>query len=135
MTIGLGAASLTVFAAILTIAGASLAADPGPPPASKQACFYSRDIYNFVAVDDRTVNIRVGVKDVYRLDLFNDCTGVQWAEHIELISRPGSFICTGAANDVDLFIHTTVGPLRCPVSNIHKLTPDEIGALSRKQKP
>ena len=137
MTISLSAAPVVALASLLAIAGASVAAEPSAPPtpAAKQACFYSRDIDNFVAVDDRTVNIRVGVKDVYRLALFTDCIGVQWSERIALISRPGAFICTGGANDVDLFVHTTIGPLRCPVSSIQKLTPDEISALPRKQKP
>ena len=137
MTIGSGATAAVALTALVTIAGASGAAEPPatPTPAAKQACFYSRDIDNFVAVDDRTVNIRVGLKDDYRLTLFTDCIGVQWSDRIALISRPDAFICTGAANDVDLFVHTSVGPLRCPVSSIHQLTPDEISALPRKQKP
>jgi hypothetical protein len=134
-------AAIMAFTTILALAGGGVAADPAPSPTpapappAKQACFYSRDIYNFVAVDDRTVNIRVNLKDDYRLDLFTDCIGIRWSESIAVISHIGSFICTGEANNVDLFVHTTIGPLRCPVSNIHKLTPEEISALPRKQRP
>lgn len=80
------------------------------------------------------MKLRIGIKDVYRLGLFSECTGVQCSQGIELISRPDAFICTGTGNDVDLVIHTSIGPLHCPVSNIHQLTPDEVIAPPRKQK-
>jgi hypothetical protein len=133
MTIRPTVALLTALA-LVPVAGSGLAAEPSAPP-TKQACFYSRDIDNFAAVDDRTVNIRVGLKDDYRLDLFTDCLGVRWSDRIALISRPGAFICAGEPQNLTLFVHTSIGPLRCPVSGIRRLTPEEIAALPRKQRP
>jgi D-threo-aldose 1-dehydrogenase len=56
-------------------------------------------------------------------------------DRIAVLSRAGSLICSGTANDVDLIFHTEIGGQRCPISDIHKLTPDEIKALPRRQRP
>ncbi|MGI9170351.1 MAG: DUF6491 family protein [Caulobacteraceae bacterium] len=123
---------LTILAGLAaSLAGAALA----PPPAARQACFYAKNADNFVAVDDRTVNVRVGVGQVYRLKLFASCVGVAFAQSIALRSSPGSFICSGSGNGVDLFIRTSTGPQRCPVTAIRKLSAAEIAAMPKKQRP
>jgi hypothetical protein len=113
----------------------STAAKPPPKPPVRQACFFGRDANNFVAVDNQTVNVRVGVRQVYQLKLFAPCIGVSWSESIALVSRPGAFICSGTANAVDLFIHTTTGPQRCPVTSIRELSDEYIAAMPKKQRP
>ncbi|MET0295423.1 MAG: DUF6491 family protein, partial [Phenylobacterium sp.] len=46
----------------------------GPAAASApRQCFRPQDINNFRAADDRTVYLRVGVNDIYRLDLIGPC--------------------------------------------------------------
>ena len=59
-------------AAVIAFAAAqpSAAAEPPPgkpaPAKAQQACFFTRDINGFSAADDRTVYVRVGVKQVFR---------------------------------------------------------------------
>jgi hypothetical protein len=118
--------------AVLASAGAAMAQ---PAPAKADSCFYSRDVNNFVAVDNSTVNIRVGVNKVYRLALFAPCTGITFSQGIALVSRPGVFVCSGTANAVDLYIHTSTGRRRCPVTSITPLTAAEVAALPKKQRP
>jgi hypothetical protein len=81
------------------------------------------------------VNIRVGVNKVYRLVLFAPCTGITFSQGIALISRPGAFICSGTANAVDIYIHTSTGRRRCPVTSITPLSAAEVAALPKKQRP
>jgi len=111
-------------------AGPALAA---PAAKAHQQCFYARNVDNFTPVDERTVNIRVGVKDVYQLDLFAPCNDLKWNETIAIRSRGSSWICSGL--DVELISPTPIGPQRCPVRSLRKLTPEEVAALPAKQRP
>jgi hypothetical protein len=112
---------------------ASAADKPGKPVAPRQ-CFWSRNITGFAAPDDHTVYVRVSFRDVYRLDLMIACPDVEWNQRIALVSRSGSFICN--ALDAEIVSHATgLGPQRCPVKTLTKLTPAEIAALPKHAKP
>jgi hypothetical protein len=123
------AAALIVF-----VAGAAptLAADPAPTKPVRH-CFWTRDVSNFSAADDRTVYIRVGVKDIYRLDLFSPCPDVDWTQKLAIESRGGSSICTGL--DATLIVPSQIGTQRCMVRTVTRLTPEEVAALPPKSKP
>ena len=121
--------------ALALIAGSGQARAAGPADSRSDACFYERDVNNFVAVDERTVNIRVGISSVYRLHLFAACDGVTWAETIGLLSRPGEYICPGAANDVEVFFHSETGRRSCTVGDIEPLSAGQVAALPKKQRP
>lgn len=106
------------------------AADP-----SQQPCFYARDINGFNAPDDHTLYIRVGVNDIYRLDLLPHCTGLTFRQSLGIRSSPteGGFICTPLQAEVvyrDNGITET-----CPVSGLHKLNAAEIAATPKRNLP
>jgi hypothetical protein len=127
---------LATSAAMLT--GTLLAAPVvnAQPPAktSNNQCFYTRNINGFQAPDDRTVYIRVGVRDIYRLSLMVGCTGLTFRQGIGLESTPGDpWICSPIQATV-VYRDTGIRN-RCPVSDIHKLTPDEIAALPKRDLP
>ena len=126
---------LAASAAIMT--GAVLSAsvvNAQPPAKSGSQCFYTRNINGFHATDDHTLYVRVGVRDIYRLDLMNDCTGLTFRQGIGLKSTPGDpWICSAIQATVvyrDIGMHN-----RCPVSDIHKLTPAEIAAMPKRDLP
>jgi len=97
-------------------------------------CFYTRNINGFQAPDDRTVYIRVGVNDIYRLSLMVGCTGLTFRQGIGLESTPGDpWICSPIQATV-VYRDTGIRN-RCPVSDIHKLTPAEIAALPKRDLP
>jgi hypothetical protein len=126
--------SASKFIASLSL-GAALAAGPAlaQPPAPSQ-CFLVRNINSFIAPNDRTVYVRVGVKDFYRLDLMHDCVGITFGNSLALESSPGrSWICSPL--EATVINHKTGMNQRCPVSAIHKLTREEAAALPKRDRP
>lgn len=99
----------------------------------KRHCFFTNSVNSFTAVDEETVNVRVGVKDIYRLDLMGRCPDIDWNQSIALVSRGGSSICSGL--DATIITKGPIGPQRCPVRMVTKLTPEEVAALKPKAKP
>jgi hypothetical protein len=126
----------------LALTAALLASGAASPPAlAKSAakydahqCFYTRNVTSFAAPDDQTLYVRVGVRDVYRFDMFGHCPDIDWNQRLALVSRSSSWICDGM--DAEVITHATgIGHQRCPVSAMHKLTPEEVAALPRRAKP
>jgi hypothetical protein len=113
------------------VAAAKSPVEPGSKP--QRQCFFNQQVNGFAASDDRIVNVRVGVKDVYQLEMFGRCHDIDWAEKIALVSRGGSTICTGL--DAEIVSPSPIGPQRCPVSNIRKLTSAEIAAIPKRARP
>ena len=58
-------------------------------------CFWGRNADNFTSPDDRTVYLRVGVRQVYELKLFSPCIDIDWSQHIALSPRPFQFHLVG----------------------------------------
>jgi hypothetical protein len=131
---------MSKLAAVASLAATALlgAAAPATPetvlsaPKPARQCFFARNVNNFQAVDDKVVNIRVGVRDVYQLELLGHCPDIDWSWKLAIKSR-GSTICTGL--DADLIVPSTIGPRTCPVRTVRKLTPQEVAALPSKQRP
>ncbi len=127
-------------AALLLGAGlsaASAAETPARPPAQARhdACFYGSQASGFAAVGDRAVNIRVGVKDVYQLTLFSPCLDIDWTQHIALRAHSGNWICEGNGLDYEIITPSPIGRQRCQVTGVRKLTPAEIAALPKRERP
>jgi Family of unknown function (DUF6491) len=106
---------------------------PADKPASKNECFWTRNVTSFAAPDDHTVYIRVGVRDVYKFDLMVPCLDIDWNQRLALVSTSGS-VCDRM--DAEIVSHAQgLGRQRCPISHMHKLTPEEIAALPKRAKP
>ena len=117
----------------LALAIASIPAAPALAAPAK--CFYGRNVNNFVAVNNETVNIRVGVSGVYRLKLFGPCVGIAFVQSIALGSSPSAWICADEPAPAELFIATPSGRQRCLVSAVVPLSAADIAALPKKQRP
>jgi hypothetical protein len=117
---------------VLLAAGAAQAGD-APKPKASRACFLARNVNSWSAADDKTVYIRIGVKDVYRLDLMGACPDIDWNWSIALESHGSSWICSPM--DATIIARSPIGPQRCPVREVTRLTPQEAAALPKKQKP
>ena len=128
--------ALSVAAAAMLTAAAPVAAksplEDGKPTARKQ-CFWTRQVNGFASSDNRIVNVRVGVKDVYQFEMFGRCEDVDWNNRIAIVSRGSDYICSGI--DAEIISPSSIGPQRCPVKTIRKLTPDEIKALPKHARP
>lgn len=127
-------ALIAAILAATAVGGAALAKSPvEPADKAGRQCFWTREVNSFASSDNRIVNVRVGVRDVYQMEMFGRCPDVDWNNHIALVSRGSSYICTGL--DAEIISPTTIGPQRCPVRNIRKLTAEEVKTLPRHAKP
>lgn len=134
MKIKLAAALLLVLVATGPACAADSKGTGGTGGSAGRQCFYARNVNGFAAQSDRIVNVRVGVRDVYQFELFAPCPDVRWNQALGLQTRGGSnFICSGL--DAEIISRTPIGPQRCPVTNIRKLTPEEVAALPRGARP
>ncbi len=112
------------------------ARSPMEPAADKpaRACFWTRSVNGFAAADDRIVYLRVGVRDVYELQMLGPCYDLDWANAIGIRNRSGSGrVCTGL--DADIISPSLSGPQRCPVRTVRKLTLTEAAALPKGSQP
>ena len=119
---------------LATVAGC--AQQPGPAPAtaasSGRDCFSARNVSGFSALNDDTVDLQVGARRHYRLELAGVCPNVNWATGVALVARSGgSFICQGL--DAELVVpNPGLGPQRCLVSSVRRLSDAEVQALRRR---
>jgi hypothetical protein len=103
-------------------------------PASKdRTCFHASNVSGFRAPDDKTVYVRVGVRDIYQMEMMGSCPQIDWAEKIGIRTRGSEWICSGL--DADLISPTSIGPQRCAVRMMRKLTPAEVAAMPPKSRP
>ncbi len=124
-------------AAALGAAAPVLHAQPAPHPNAQQ-CFLSRDWSSWKASpDSRTIFLRTGVRDVFRLDLAGACTNLQSPEARLITKIRGSdWICSPL--DLDLSVSDGVAPgfsESCIVKGLSKLTPDQAAALPKNLRP
>lgn len=132
--------SLLLVVAALGETSGTVAAQPpagaaAQPPAGR-SCFWTRNIRGFRSVDNRTVFVRVSGSDIFALELFSPCQGVDWAHNVGLRARGSNSICTGRANWVNLYVRRPGGGRqRCSVSNVRKLSADEIANLPPRARP
>ena len=96
-------------------------------PAGRQ-CFNARQASNFIAHGDSTVDVQVGARRYYRLELFGVCPHVNWSNRIALVSRGSSWICEGL--DAELIVNDPgLGPQRCVATTGRPLSDAEARAL------
>ena len=88
----------------------------------------------FQAVDDTTVNLRVGVSDVYQVSLLAPCRDAAFAQGIALRSRGGTSNIRSPL-DAELVVLGPAGAMHCPISDYRKLTVAEVQALPPRLRP
>ncbi len=130
--------SLVTAAIAAAVLGAlAVQAASARPARPARACFFASQLSSWKEVGDRTVNLRVGVNDVYQLQLLSRCPDLRYAEAVGVETRGGSSqICSGL--DVNLIVPSSVThsiPQRCMATSLRKLSRDEAKALPRGEKP
>jgi hypothetical protein len=124
--------------AFATAAGCAPARTEQPEVATAGAdgrqCLHIPSVNSFTAVDRQTVNVRVGVRDYYQLQLLGTCRDVDWNLSVALRSRGGgSFACS--ALGLEVISPSISGPDVCPVTSMRKLSEAEVAALPSRQRP
>jgi hypothetical protein len=119
--------------ALVCAAGAAGLALPGQAqPQQSHECFLRRDIQNHTVGDDHTLYFEVSGRGVYRAVMSNAClAGEVSSDPIVMEDRTGSGrIC----RKMDLDVKTARGT-RCIVDHYELMTPQEVAALPRRQRP
>ncbi|MDO9336787.1 MAG: hypothetical protein EON95_00660 [Caulobacteraceae bacterium] len=121
--------------ALLVTGGASVVqAAPKAAKAARTDCFFNQQVRNFSAgKDDKTLYVRAG-RDTYRMETLGRCLDLRDSLNIGLDSHPSSSICS--AQDVTIIVHSNgMGVQRCPVRELVKLTPEQVAALPKGERP
>ncbi len=114
----------------LACAFAAGCAPEGPPPGETQGreCFNARSINSFTAVGRDAVDVRVGSRRFFRLDLTGACTDIRWSQAVAVRTLGGSsWICRGV--DAEVIVPSPSGTQRCLVSGVRRLSDEEARAL------
>lgn len=121
-------------ALLVTGAAGVVQAAPKAKAVGKTECFFNRQVRNYTTSnDDKTLYVRAG-RDTYRMETFGRCLDLDNALTIGLDSHPSSSICS--AQDVTVIVHSNgMGVQRCPVRELVKLTPDQVAALPKGDRP
>lgn len=127
MTLKLAAAALSAAA----LAAFALPVNAAP---TKNDCFLASRWENWRSPSPDVLYLRVGMHDVYRVDLaagsnrLNDV-----GAHLVSVMDGGSMVC----GPLDLRLYVSDGTFRTPLiaKTITKMTPDEIAAIPKKYKP
>ena len=126
---------------ILPAIGLALAAALGAAPALAASppgdnCFYAREWRDWRSPAPNVILLRVGVSDVYRLDLREGSNQLQYSD-VHLINRhqPSGWLCQPI--DFDLLLADNHGLFSEPlfVTAVTKLTPEQIAAIPAKYRP
>ena len=140
-TLAVTAAAVSLGAAI-TLGAALARAVPQPPaaapPREQRACFWTRSVTNFAAVDTTRVYLRASGRRVFELTLFANCFQLDWVNRLAIRTRGSSNICEGPNPGLDVIVRDRggiPGGQRCPVTNVRLLTPDEVAALPPRARP
>jgi hypothetical protein len=133
ITVGVRLVASAAIVAGAVLSAPVVSAQPSQSHSGNQ-CFYTRNINGFRAPNDHTLYVRVGVNEIYRLDLMTDCTGLTFRQGIGLQSTPGDpWICSAIQATV-VYRDTSIRNI-CPVNSIHKLSPGEVASLPKRDLP
>jgi hypothetical protein len=98
-------------------------------------CFSARSVNGFRPVGRRyeAVDVTISRNRQYRLTLAGYCPDVDWSLRLALRTRGGSsFICAGL--DAEILVPSPTGLQRCAVTEVRRLSPQEIAAARRSRR-
>lgn len=129
--IGLAVAGFSASAALAHQA----TAEPTKPAKPPRQCFYLSDWRGWTAPDKNTLYMKVRGRDVYRVDLAYGSNQLTWpGSHLVSVVRGPDSVCHPL--DLDLRVSDGFGfAMLIRAKAITKLTPEEIAALPKKDRP
>ena len=136
--LGLAAAAAAGLAALAACAETGGTESSGSQATARTAprCFHANNARNFRSVNATTVHLRVGSRDFYRLDLIGPCPNLDFSLRLGLQTRGGSQVCTGSGLGTNIIVRgPSGGAQRCAIRQITALTPEEVAALSPRDRP
>ncbi|QUD89965.1 hypothetical protein [Phenylobacterium montanum] len=129
-----------IAAGALVFGGAAMAdapAAPAQPSNHLDKCFYIRDWQNWTAASDRNdvMYLRVRTHDVYKIELSGGTNLLHWPDvHIVNEVRGPDSVCYPI--DLDMSVSDGHGfREHLFVKSIAKLSPEEVAAIPKKDRP
>lgn len=99
-------------------------------------CFWGRSLNGFRALDNETLLLNVGLRDVYEAKLAAPSVDLKWVNGVALVARGGgNFICSRLDADIVVPGASGMGPQRYPLTSLRRLTPQEVAAIPKKNRP
>ena len=97
-----------------------------------RSCFFLSQVNGFNDAPDsdngsNQIIVNVSVNKKYLFETFGACPDLDWTQTIGFDQRGPGQICQGM--DVDLIVPTSIGPQRCPLRMIRKISKAEIDAM------
>jgi len=128
MNIAIRIASLS---AIALVAACTTTDDSASSAAADgRQCFFPSQVTGFTSAGRGQIHVHTGPRQVFLFETMGPCPDLDFSESLGFDHRGSSMICSGL--DVTLVIPSpTVGPRRCPVRMIRKLTEEEVAAMRR----
>lgn len=102
------------------------------PKPDRSACFRADEVNGFNVIDDRTVDVSINPRDVWRLTLFSRARDIDTALNISVVARTGSWVCQPM--DATVIAPGRIGNQPYAVTAIRKLTPEELAPKKKKPK-
>jgi len=122
----------TLAAAVLGLTALPAAAETG----AAKPCFRTSQMGNHTVADDRTLYQKVGLNEVWKITMSGSCLAAAFSTDPLIIKTPGSSGQVCSPIDLDIAISRGgTATSHCIVSEISKLTPEQIAALPPKLKP
>ncbi|MDQ4086419.1 MAG: DUF6491 family protein [Pseudomonadota bacterium] len=120
--------------ASLPIAGCTAADEPAAASVAAQGheCFRAEEANSFSPVGENAVNVGVGARRYFRLELAGACPDIDWTKSVAIRTRGPSWICRG--HDADLIVPGALGAQSCPVRAVRPLTEAEVEAFRASRR-
>ena len=102
---------------------------------SGRQCFHAGWVNDFDARGDDVIDVRSGANRYFRLQLFPGCPNTTWTRQVALRTTSGSsWICQGL--DAELIVpQPGIGPQRCLVTSVRRLSDAEVAAIRQQPRP
>ncbi len=95
------------------------------PPEGKE-CFWLREVSGFNRAGRNQILVHTGPNERFLFETLGHCPNLNFSETLAFDQRGPGQICRGI--DVNLVVGGNIGPRRCPVKMIKKLTKEEAKA-------
>jgi hypothetical protein len=112
-------------------------AQPADASAAKnRACFFSRNFQTWKAPDNRTMYIRVGMTNYYKLEMAGTCYGLTGINpHLVTTFRGTDSVCSALDWDLKVAQSPNSPAVACIVKTMTPMTAEEVSAIPKKFKP
>jgi hypothetical protein len=107
----------------LFIAAALVALAPSLASADERPCLREENIYNWNAINDKTLIVEDSFHKKYRLGLIGVCSNLTFHEHLEFQAIGGDRMTCLSMGDQVITRDYAMGPEHCAITKIEYYTP------------